>query len=94
MPSRWDAKTDSNQAEIATALRKCGRLVVSTHRLGQGFPDLVVGYMGRWFLGEVKTKGEGLNPREMEWHVKARKYAPTHIWYSATEAIRDTEGLP
>ena len=91
---RWDARTDSNQAEIVDALRKAGRFVALTHRVGQGFVDIVVANKGRWYMGEVKRPGEGLNPREMEWHVKARKYAPTYIWYSVEEALRDTEGLP
>ena len=36
-------RTDSNQASIAQGLRALGLRVFSAHRVGSGFPDLVVG---------------------------------------------------
>jgi hypothetical protein len=48
-------KTDRNHAEIMQVLRKIpGVSVFSTHAVGKGFPDLVVGYMGMNYLLEVK----------------------------------------
>lgn len=47
-------RTDKNQSEIVDALRKCGMTVHSTHKVGQGFPDIVVGFVGMNFLIEIK----------------------------------------
>ena len=35
------AKVDYNHIDIRDWLRKCGVFVIDTHRLGDGFPDLV-----------------------------------------------------
>ena len=54
---RYDAKVDTNQPEIVQAFRTMGYTVHDTHRLGQGFPDLLVsgGRLGeRNVLIEVK----------------------------------------
>ena len=51
---RRAAKVDDNQAEIVKAFRAMGATVFPTHRVGQGFPDLVVGYKGKNYLVEVK----------------------------------------
>lgn len=50
-------RTDANQSEIADGLRRLGLKVFSTHRLGGGFPDLVVFNPGNGILKllEVKT---------------------------------------
>jgi hypothetical protein len=47
-------RVDANQAEIVAALRKVGASVVSLARIGEGCPDLLVGYRGRTLLIEVK----------------------------------------
>ncbi len=48
------ARVDCNQKIIVKGLRKYGCSVVSTHQLGGGFPDLVVGFQNRNYLVEVK----------------------------------------
>lgn len=48
-------RTDANQAAIVDALRKIGASVAITASLGDGFPDLVVGYRGVNTLAEVKA---------------------------------------
>lgn len=48
------AKVDANQKDIVAALRKCGAKVYVASSFGKGFPDLVVGYQGRFVLLEVK----------------------------------------
>lgn len=45
---------DANQAEIVRALRAIGASVAITSALGDGFPDLVVGFRGKNFLVELK----------------------------------------
>ena len=47
-------RVDRNQPEIVDALRKSGATVVSLARIGDGCPDLLVGYRGRTLLLEVK----------------------------------------
>jgi hypothetical protein len=51
---KYNARVDRNQAEIVEAFRRYGASVAHTHTLGQGFPDLVVGYRGQNWLVEVK----------------------------------------
>jgi hypothetical protein len=48
-------RTDDNQKSVVTSLRKIANLsVTSTHTIGKGFPDLVVGYKGNNYLIELK----------------------------------------
>lgn len=51
----YKAKTDKNQSEIVNALRKVGASVICLHTVGNGCPDLLVGFRGETFLIEVKT---------------------------------------
>ena len=64
---RYAAKADNNQAEIVAALRSVGASVTSLHRVGQGCPDLLVGYRGHTYLMEVKSPGGKLTEPENEW---------------------------
>jgi len=53
------AKVDINQKEIVAYLRKIGASVAVMSAVGQGFPDLVVGWRGRNYMIEVKqAKGK------------------------------------
>jgi len=69
------ARVDANQAEIVKALRKAGATVHSTAAIGDGFPDLVVGYANRTALFEIKdgtkppSKRE-LNELQLKWHAE------------------------
>ena len=60
----WAAKVDANQAEIVEALRAVGADVALSHRLGGGFPDLVVGFRNGCFMLEIKTAKGKLTPAE------------------------------
>jgi len=51
---RRAAKVDDNQSEIVSALRSIGATVAITSAVGDGFPDLVVGFNGVNFLLEIK----------------------------------------
>ena len=51
---RLKSRTDTNQAEIVSALRKKGCSVVCLHTVGKGCPDILAGYNGQNFLIEVK----------------------------------------
>jgi hypothetical protein len=69
-------KIDANQNEVVAALRRIpGCSVAITSMVGQGFPDLVVGYKGRNYLIELKDgskppSARKLTPDEERFHQK------------------------
>ena len=68
------AKVDANQAEIVRYLRAIpGCKVAITSMVGNGFPDIVVGWMGRNYLFEIKDGAKPpskrkLTPAERKFH--------------------------
>lgn len=69
MPKR----VDNNHAEIVAGLRAIGATVHSTAAVGNGFPDLAVGWHGVTWLLEVKDGSKPpskrtLTPDEQEFH--------------------------
>ncbi len=52
---RKRARTDRIQQDVIRAVRDFGASVWPTHQLGDGFPDLVVGYHGLNLLWELKN---------------------------------------
>lgn len=87
---RRAAKVDRNQAEIVKALRQAGATVAPSHTMGQGFPDLVVGYRGRTYLIEVKDgllppSARALNDLQECWHGQWR--GQVAIANNVTEAL-------
>ena len=76
------AKTDANHARIMKVLRDAGAEVTSLHKVGQGVPDLLVSFWGKWFLMEVKDPDKPPSARKLtkpqeEWI--ARQKAEVHI---------------
>ena len=80
------ARTDLNHAEIREGLRRIGATVADTSRVGRGFPDLVVGYMGRTVLLEIKSKGGKLKASQMDWFRDWRGEA--YVVSSLEQALR------
>ena len=72
---RRAAKVDANQSAIVDALRTVGCTVQPLHAVGQGVPDLLVGYQGQNLLIKVK---DGNKPPS-----KQRKTAEQVIWHDA-----------
>jgi len=69
MPKRVDA----NQKPITDLLREQGCSVQPIHELGDGAPDLLVGYMGRNYLFELKNPDKPFSRRQLtnderDWH--------------------------
>ena len=68
------AKVDKTQPDIVAALRAAGMSVQHLSAVGQGVPDLLVGWKGWNFLVECKTerkdggRGRGLSSAEAQWH--------------------------
>ena len=65
---RRKARVDENQLVIVARLRRHGATVVPLHTVGEGVPDLLVGFRHRTFLVEVKTPAGRLTDRQKEWH--------------------------
>ena len=66
-------RVDDNHSEIVKGLRAIGATVRSTASVGQGFPDIAVGYHGSTFLLEIKDGSKSLSrrtltPDEQEFH--------------------------
>lgn len=87
---RYAAKSDANQQEIVDALREVGASVWVTHRVGHGFPDLVVGYRGITYLMEIKDGNKAdsatkLTPDEETFFEEWKGHAC--VVYSVTDAL-------
>jgi hypothetical protein len=70
-----NAKTDANQKLIVAAFRKMGASVAMLATVGNGIPDLLVGYRGKNYLVEVKMPGKKLNALQALWHSEWRGQA-------------------
>jgi hypothetical protein len=82
---RRAAKIDKGQQEIVEALRKAGASVTSLAEVGDGCPDLLVGFAGRNYLIEVKGPGATFTPKQKRWHAAWGGVA--HVARSANEAL-------
>ena len=66
-------RVDDNHSEIVKGLRAIGATVRSTASVGQGFPDLAVGFHGQTWLLEIKDGSKSpsrrtLTPDEQKFH--------------------------
>ena len=63
---RRRAKSDGNQAELVKQLRRIPNLSVAvTSRMGQGYPDIVVGFQGVNFMMEIKDPAQQPSRRKL-----------------------------
>lgn len=86
-------RVDSNQPAIVQALRDIGATVTVTAGLGDGFPDLVVGYRGVNYLAEIKrTHKSPLTTDEKIWHKQWR--GTVFVWCTPEEAIETVRTNP
>jgi hypothetical protein len=60
-------RTDANQAEICCALHRVGASVTLLSAVGNGVPDLLVGFRGATILLEIKVDAGQLNARQRNW---------------------------
>ncbi len=79
-------RIDNNQTDIVEGLRSRGYSVEVTSNAADGFPDIVVGWSGRTYLFEIKSKGGKLTPDQKIWHSKWSGHAA--VIYSVEEAIK------
>lgn len=89
---RRAAKVDANQGAVVAALRAIGCFVQSLAMVGQGCPDLLVAYRGRWFVMEVKDGARPPSERrltqdEQQWHQRAFTCAQVHVVETVEQAL-------
>ena len=70
---RRAAKIDANQTQVVEALRAAGATVQSLAAVGQGVPDLLVGFQGQTVLMEIKDPRKPPSKRrltedQLKWH--------------------------
>lgn len=70
---RRAAKVDANHQEIVHTLRSVGASVQSLATVGNGCPDLLVGWNGKTILMEVKDGAKApsarrLSEEQIKWH--------------------------
>ena len=68
-------RTDANHGDVVKALRQAGATVVSLASIGDGCPDLLVGYRAETLLIEVKDGSkpkseQALTPDEENFRIK------------------------
>lgn len=88
-------RSDNNQAEIISTLRKVGASVQTLHEVGRGVPDILVGYRHANYLLEVKSSKGKLNARQCEWHQSWNGHVfVVHNSWEALEAIGAVNSPP
>lgn len=70
---RRAAKIDANQEQIVSVLRSAGATVQSLAAIGNGCPDLLVGFNGQTLLMEIKDGNKSPSQRKLTddqviWH--------------------------
>lgn len=87
---RRAAKTDANQSDIVAGLRTIGASVQILAAVGDGCPDLLIGYRGTNYAVEIKDGRKPrsetkLTPDQVRWHTDWR--GQSGIAYSLDDAL-------
>jgi hypothetical protein len=89
---RWDAKVDCNHGDIVKALKAAYCSVLDLSRVGQGCPDILVGYRGWNVLMEIKrpkAKGQKEGKLELSQKIFLEEWrGPVVVVRSAEDALR------
>ena len=85
---RRRSKVDSNQPQIVNQIRAMGATVQHLHTVGQGCPDILVGFRGHNFLFEIKDGSlppskRRLTEDQIAWHTQWR--GSVHVFGHAHE---------
>jgi hypothetical protein len=84
---RKHGKVDANQSEIVKALRQLGATVHSLASMGDGCPDLLVGFRQHTYLLEVKAEKGGLTEDQNNW-IESWRGGNVYIVRNVEEALR------
>lgn len=68
--SKFKNSLDGNHLEITNALRLAGATVQDLSGVGNGCPDIIVGFNNKNHLLEIKMPTGKLNKRQQRWHKK------------------------
>lgn len=87
---KYAARKDGNQDEIVNALEDVGATVTSVHQIGNGLPDILVGFRGINYLFEIKDGNKPPSKRrltddEKNWHKLWQGHC--HVVKSVNEAL-------
>ena len=82
---RKHGRTDLVHGDIVVALRQIGCSVQSLAAVGDGCPDLLIGYRGRNMLLEVKQPKGQLTPAQEIW--LAVWHGSATVVYSVADAV-------
>lgn len=85
-------RRDATHRDIVQTLKDVGASVFDAADMGNGFPDLVVGFRGRTFLLEAKTAKGKLKPSQ-ERFAQGWRGEPFVVVRSPADALRAI-GLP
>lgn len=96
---RRAAKVDVTQAEIVATLKAAGATVQHLHSVGEGCPDLLVGFRGRNWLIECKPNigtpsRRRLRDNQAEWHAGWNGHVAVVETPEAALAVIGAIGLP
>lgn len=72
-------RTDANHAEVIGWFLELGCTVQDTSQVGLGFPDIVLGTVGRTVLVEIKTADGELLPSQRTFNAKWRGAQPVVV---------------
>lgn len=72
--------------------RELGAEVQHLHTVGQGCPDLLIAFRGRWYVVEVKAEDGKLTPDEEDWHERFSRQAPIEVWRDWDDVVRTLLG--
>ena len=89
MTARRAGRTDGNQQSIVESARKLGATVQVLSGMGEGCPDLLIGFRGRNYLVEVKDPAQPpsarrLTPDQTRWHAE---------WLGQVAIVEDYDDL-
>lgn len=88
MTPQYASKVDKHHAEIRKAARKVGYKWYDIFRAGDGMPDaLVLSKSNRWITFEIKSKGEGLTPKEFKFMNSLPLEAPHYVIVSINDFL-------
>lgn len=87
------ARTDANQSYIVRALRQVGAKVAVLSGIGEGIPDLLVAFRGKWYVLEIKDElkpasARKLTKAEADWHQEFGSVAPVHVVLNHVDALK------
>ncbi len=95
---RYAARVDGNHREIVKALRQIGCSVLNLAPVGEGCPDLLIGFRGANYLLEVKTARGQTNARQrafkQAWRGHYAVVRSVDEAYGAIGVLVDKQSLP